>query len=86
MLRGDCHGLPFDDPLRLQLAGPAHNGGPGRSYPDSSCESGTCSGYDGYKRERGSKVHTAVDTLGRLLAVHVTPANEQERVQMFELC
>ena len=27
----------------------------------------------------------AVDTLGHLLAVHVTPANEQERAQVFEL-
>ena len=41
---------------------------------------------DGYKRKRGSKVHMAVDTLGHLLAVHVTPANEQERAQVFELC
>jgi len=41
---------------------------------------------DGYKRKRGSKVHMAVDTLGHLLTVHVTPANEQERAQVFELC
>lgn len=27
----------------------------------------------------------AVDTLGQLLAVHVTPANEQERAQVGEL-
>jgi len=52
----------------------------------SSCESGPRSSYDGYKRKRGSKVHMAVDTLGHLLAVHVTPANEQERAQVFELC
>jgi transposase len=26
-------------------------------------------------------VHTAVDTLGHLLALHITPANEQDRVQ-----
>jgi transposase len=52
----------------------------------SSCESGPRSGYDGYKRKRGSKVHMAVDTLGHLLAVHVTPANAQERAQVFELC
>jgi transposase len=45
----------------------------------SSCESGPCSGYDGYKRKRGSKVHIAVDMLGHLMAVHVTPANDQER-------
>jgi transposase len=52
----------------------------------SICESRPRSGYDGYKRKRGSKVHTAVDTLGHLLAVHVTPANEQKRAQVFELC
>ena len=42
-------------------------------------------GYDGAKRKKGSKVHIAVDTLGHLLAVHVTPANEQERAQVAEL-
>jgi len=38
----------------------------------STCESGPRAGYDGYKRKRGSKVHIAVDTLGYLLAVHIT--------------
>ena len=52
----------------------------------SSCESGARAGYDGYKRRKGSKVHIAVDTLGHLLAVHVTPANEQERAQVTVLC
>jgi len=51
----------------------------------STCESGPRAGYDGYKRKRGSKVHIAVDTLGYLLAVHITPANEQERAQAGEL-
>lgn len=52
----------------------------------SSCESGARAGYDGYKRKKGSKVHVAVDTLGQLLAVHVTPADEQERAQVGVLC
>src|SRR5512144_1804857 len=43
----------------------------------SSPESGARAGYDGHKRRKGSKVHLAVDTLGHLLAVYVTPANEQ---------
>jgi len=38
-------------------------------------ESGHRAGYDGHKRTRGSKVHAAVNTLGHLLAVRVTPAN-----------
>lgn len=52
----------------------------------SSCESGVRAGYDGYKRRKGSKVHMAVDTLGRLIALTVTPANEQERAQVDALC
>ncbi len=45
----------------------------------STPESGTRAGYDGAKRKRGSKVHMAVDTLGHLLAAHVTAANGQAR-------
>jgi transposase len=52
----------------------------------SSCESGPRAGYDGYKRRKGSKVHMAVDTLGHLIALTVTPANEQERAQVDALC
>ena len=48
----------------------------------SSPESGTRAGYDGHKRKKGSKLHLAVDTLGHLLALHVTPANEQDRAQV----
>jgi len=51
----------------------------------SSPESGERAGYDGYKRRRGSKVHLAVDTLGHLLALVVTPANAQDRAQVAEL-
>ena len=51
----------------------------------SSPESGERAGYDGHKRKRGSKTHIAVDTLGHLLALHVTPANEQDRAQVEEL-
>lgn len=52
----------------------------------STPESGQRAGYDGYKKKNGSKVHIAVDTLGHLLALTVTAANEQERAQVFELC
>jgi transposase len=51
----------------------------------SSPESGHRAGYDGAKRKKGSKVHAAVDTLGHLLALHVTPANEQDREQLEKL-
>src|SRR5437879_6002689 len=51
----------------------------------SSPESGHRAGYDGAKRRTGSKVHLAVDTLGHLLALHITPANEQDRAQVGQL-
>lgn len=51
----------------------------------STPESGARAGYDGAKRRKGSKVHAAVDTLGNLLAMVVTPANEQDRAQVAEL-
>lgn len=51
----------------------------------STPESGSRAGYDGAKRKKGSKIHIAVDTLGHLLAMDVTPANEQDRQQVGEL-
>ena len=51
----------------------------------STPESGGSAGYDGYKRKNGSKIHMAVDTLGLLLALHLTPADEQERAQVGKL-
>lgn len=51
----------------------------------STPESGARAGYDGAKRRKGAKVHIAVDTLGHLLALHVTPANEQDRAQVAQL-
>ncbi len=45
-------------------------------------ESGHRAGYDGHKKTRDSKIHAAVDTLGHLLALRVTPANEQARAQV----
>jgi transposase len=51
----------------------------------STPESGARAGFDGHKKRKGSKVHIAVDTLGHLLAVRVTPANEQDRAQVAQL-
>jgi transposase len=51
----------------------------------STPESGARAGYDGAKRKQGSKVHMAVDTLGHLLGLLVTPANEQDRAQVAAL-
>ena len=51
----------------------------------SSPESGQRAGYDGAKRRKGSKTHLAVDTLGNLLTLYVTPADEQDRAQVGQL-
>lgn len=48
----------------------------------STPESGGRAGYDGHKKRKGSKTHLAIDTLGYLLSLVVTPANEQERAQV----
>ncbi len=62
-----------DDPTAIILDG---------RTVQSTPESGARAGYDGHKRRKGSKVHLAVDTLGHVLALHVTPANAQEREQV----
>jgi transposase len=51
----------------------------------STPESGHRGGYDGHKGKKGSKVHAAVDTLGDLLALRVSPANEDDRKQVEKL-
>jgi transposase len=51
----------------------------------SSPESGAWAGYSEHKRRKGSKVHAAVDTLGHLLALTVTPASADERTQVAAL-
>jgi len=51
----------------------------------STPESGPRAGYDGAKRQRGSKVHMAVDTLGHLLALQVTAASEHERAPVAQM-
>jgi len=77
--------------LRLLLRlGEERGGQPTAAIMDSRTlqstpESGARAGYDGAKKRKGSKVHAAVDTLGHLLALKVTPANEQDRAQVGEL-
>ena len=51
----------------------------------STPESGARAGYDGAKRKQGAKLHLAVDTLGHLLALHVTAANADDRGEVGRL-
>ena len=51
----------------------------------STPESGHRAGYDGHKKRNGSKIHLAVDTLGHLRALLVTPADSGDREQVAAL-
>jgi transposase len=48
----------------------------------STPESGHRAGDDGHKKRTGAKIHAAVDTLGELLALRVTPADASDREQV----
>ncbi|MGF6855357.1 transposase [Paraburkholderia sp. CI3] len=89
-LNAGCFEAMVSDLRSVIRVAQQHQGQPSAGILDgrtlqSTCESGPRAGYDGHKRKRGSKVHMAVGTFGRLLAVHITPANEQERAQVAEL-
>lgn len=90
---GVFEAMVHDLRMLLRMADVAAKGGQGRDpHPTAvildgttlqgTPESGPRSGYDGHKKKKGSKLHVAVDTLGLLLALRVTPANEQERAQV----
>ena len=51
----------------------------------SSPESGPRAGHDGAKRKKGSKLHLAVDALGNLPALRVTPASADDRAEVGRL-
>jgi transposase len=51
----------------------------------SSPKSGERACYDGTKRKKGSKVYLAIDSLGHLLALQVTPADADKRAQVGRL-
>ena len=86
-IKAGCFQAITDD-LRLVLRlAQGRNAQPSAAIFDSQTiqstpESGKRAGYDGHKRKKGSKLHLAVDTLGHLLALVVTPANEQDRAQV----
>jgi len=89
-LRAGCfEAMAHDLRVILREAG-ERDGAPTAAILDSRTlqstpESGGRAGFDGHKKRKGSKVHAAVDTLGHLLALKVTAANEQDRAQVAEL-
>jgi transposase len=89
MRGGVFEAMAHDLRLILRLAG-ERAANPSAAILDSRTlqsgpESGGRAGYDGAKKRKGSKVHSAVDTLGHLLALTVTAASEQDRQQVGEL-
>jgi len=89
-LRAGCFENIAEDLRLLLRLGAGRNDVPSAAILDSRTlqstpESGARAGFDGHKKRNGSKVHAAVDTLGHLLAVKVTAANEQDRTQVAEL-
>ena len=51
----------------------------------SSPESGPRASYDGARRKKGPKLHLAVDALGNLPALRVTPASADDRAEVGRL-
>jgi transposase len=89
-LRAGCFAAMTEDLRLLLRVTDGRNPAPSAAIFDSRTlqstpESGARAGFDGHKKRKGSKVHIAVDTLGHLLAVQVTPADAQDRAQVAEL-
>ena len=89
-LKAGCFELLVDDVRSLLRQWGGRKGQPTAVVIDSRTlqstpESGARAGYDGAKRRKGSKVHIAVDTLGHLLALTVTPADQGDRDQVATL-
>jgi transposase len=93
---GVFEAMAYDLRVVLRLADVDAKGGVGRGpHPSavildgavlqSTPESGHRAGYSGAKRKKGSKLHLAVDTLGHLLALHVTSADVDERREVAAL-
>lgn len=83
--------MAHDLRILLRLAAKREHAAPTAAILDSRTlqstpESGARAGDDGAKRRQGSKLHLAVDTLGHLLALHVTPADTGDREQVGRLC
>ncbi len=86
-LRAGCFEALAEDLRTILRLAAGRNEQPSAAIIDSRTlrstpESGARAAYDGAKRKKGSKLHLAVDTLGHLLAVHVTPANADDRAEV----
>jgi transposase len=83
-IAAQCFEQVVDDLRMLLREAQGRDADPTRTIVDSqtlqgSIESGERAGYDAGKKKKGSKVHIAVDTLGHLVSLLVTPASVQDR-------
>lgn len=86
-LRAGCFEALAEDLRAILRLAAGRSGQPSTVIIDSRTlrstpESGARAAYDGAKRKKGSKLHMAVDTLGHMLALHVTPANADDRAEV----
>lgn len=89
-LQAGCFEALVDDLRTVLRLAAGRKAGPSAAVLDSRTlrstpESGARAGWDGAKRKRGAKLHLAVDTLGHLLAAHVTPATTNDRAEVGRL-
>lgn len=89
-LAAGCFEAMVDDLQAVLRLSAGHKAEPSAAIIDSRTlrstpESGKRAGYDGAKRKKGSKIHMAVDTLGHLLALHVTSASAEDRGEVERL-
>lgn len=89
-LKAGCFAALAHDLRALLRVAAGRNPGPRAAILDSrtlrsSPESGHRAGWNGHKRKKGTKLHLAVDTLGHLLALHVTPATQDDRAEVGRL-
>jgi transposase len=89
-LRAGCFEMLVQDLRAVLRLAQGHPEEPSAAVLDSrtlgsASESGGRAAWDGHKRTRGSKLHLAVDTLGHLLALHVTPTNADDRTAVSTL-
>ena len=86
-MRAGCFERIVKDVPSLQRQFGGRKGQPTAAVIDSRTlqatpERGARAAQDGAKRRKGSRVHIAVDTLGHLLALTVTPADQGDRTQV----
>jgi transposase len=83
---GCFEAMVMDLRAMIRFAGPAQCRGPGRPYPAVELRERSAQRLRRLQTQERQQGAHGRRHAGHLLAVHVTPANEQERAHVFELC